>query len=122
MSTLCEVAGAQSPKDIDGVSLAGVFAGKPLPNRETLYWEFPSYTGQQAVRWKNWKGIRRNLAKGKIETELYDLASDPGESRNVAAEHPDVVATIERIMREQHTPSKDFPLQSIDPRPAKRQP
>ncbi len=122
MPTLCEIAGAKPPADIDGVSLAGVFSGKQPPDREFLYWEFPSYTGQQAVRWKDWKGIRRNLAKGKIETQLYDLATDPGESKNVAAQHPEVVANIERIMREQHTPSKTFPLQSIDgPKKTNRQ-
>lgn len=119
MPTLCELAGAESPAGIDGVSLAGLFAGREPPDRDFLYWEFPSYTGQQAVRWKQWKGIRRNLAKGKVETQLYDLAADPGESKNVAADNPDIVAKIEGIMHEQHTPSKDFPLQTID-RPVKR--
>jgi arylsulfatase len=119
MATLCEIAGAETPAETDGVSLAGVFSGQEAPQRAFLYWEFPSYTGQQAVRWKNWKGIRRNLAKGRIETELYDLATDSGESKNVAGEQPDVVAAIERIMRAQHTPSQVFPLQTIDPRPAK---
>jgi arylsulfatase A len=114
MATLSEVTKADAPKETNGVSLAGVFAGKePLP-RDILYWEFPGYTGQQAVRWKNWKGIRRNLVKGKIEMQLYDLAADPGESRNVADANPEIVAKIEQIMRDQHRPSKDFPLQTVD--------
>jgi arylsulfatase A len=114
MATLCEVTNSDAPKEIDGVSLAGVFVGKEPPNRDILYWEFPGYTGQQAVRWKNWKGIRRNLAKGKIETQLYDLAADPGESKNVADANSEIVAKIEQIMRDQHRPSKDFPLQAVD--------
>lgn len=28
-------------------------------------------------------------------TELYDLAKDPGETTNVAAEHPEIVADLE---------------------------
>jgi arylsulfatase len=114
MATLCDVTNSDAPKEIDGVSLAGIFAGKEPPKRDILYWEFPGYTGQQAVRWKNWKGIRRNLAKGKIETQLYDLAADPGESKNVAGANPDTVAKIEQIMRDQHRASKDFPLQTVD--------
>jgi arylsulfatase A-like enzyme len=35
-----------------------------------------------------------NNQKGKAETELYDLSADPGEEKNVAAQHPDLVAKM----------------------------
>lgn len=39
------------------------------------------------------------------EVELYDLERDLGEERNVAAEHPDVVARMRALMASVHTPS-----------------
>jgi arylsulfatase len=71
-----------------------------------LYWEYPASGGQQAVRMDNWKGIRRNMFKGNLDIELYDLNSDIRETRNVAAENPDIVKEIERIMNEEHEPSE----------------
>jgi hypothetical protein len=32
----------------------------------------------------------------------------------VAKEHPEMVAKLEAIMREQHAPSKDFPMAALD--------
>jgi hypothetical protein len=49
------------------------------------------------------------------KTELYDLATDPAEAKDVAADHPDVVARLEKIMADQHEPSTLFPLPGIDP-------
>jgi arylsulfatase len=47
-------------------------------------------------------------------TELYDLARDPAETTNLAASQPQVLARLERILREQHVPSKEFPLPALD--------
>lgn len=49
-----------------------------------------------------------------MRTELYDLSKDPAEAHDVSAPHPEVVANLEGIMREQHTPSKEFPVPSLD--------
>ena len=43
---------------------------------------------------------------------------DLGETKNVAADHPDIVAAIDRLMREQHTPSAEFPFPALDARHA----
>ena len=37
--------------------------------------------------------------------ELYNLASDPGETTNVAAEHPDLAAKAAAYMKAAHSPS-----------------
>ena len=47
-----------------------------------FYWEFHERGFQQAARWKDWKVIRSGVGK---RLELYDLKSDPGEKKNVAA-------------------------------------
>ena len=81
-----------------------------------------AYGGQQIVRFGDWKGVRQNLfpkgknkdAKPVMKIELYNLKNDIAESKDVSAEHPDIVAQIEQIMREQHTPSREFPLRALD--------
>jgi arylsulfatase A-like enzyme len=118
--TLLELAGAKSatPKGIDGISMAATLLGRAQPERPFLYREFPAYGGQQCVRIGDWKGVRQNLMKAggraAMHTELYNLKADPGEATDVSAAHPDVVAKIERIMREQHTPSPEFPFPALD--------
>ena len=79
-----------------------------------LYWEFRSYGGQQAVIAGNWKAVRQNLAKGIVKTELYDLAVDENETTDLAARHAEVLARMEKYLKDQHVPSRDFPLQAID--------
>ena len=68
-----------------------------------LFWDYPEYGGQQAVRMGKWKGIRKNIKKGKLEIELYDLTSDIRELNNIAHEHPEIVEDIKRIMATEHT-------------------
>lgn len=99
MATLAELAGAAKPAHSDGISLVPTLLGRPERQqaREYLYWEF--HMGkQQAVRMGRWKGVRFGGTKEPIE--LYDLDTDPGETRNVANGHPDIVKRINAIMEE----------------------
>ena len=122
MPTLLELAGSPkaAPNDIDGVSFAPTLLGGRQDARSFLYREFPGYGGQQYVRIGNWKGVRQNLnpdardAKPNMHIELYNLEDDPSETRDLSGERPDVVARIAKIMREQHTASKDFPFAALD--------
>jgi arylsulfatase A-like enzyme len=119
MPTLLELADAQTktPKGLDGISFAPTLLGRKQPERAFLYREFPGYTGQQSVRMGDWKGIRRNLLpKGKPDyrIELYNLATDRAETKDVAGQHPDIVAKMEKVMREQHVDSPDFPFPALD--------
>jgi hypothetical protein len=54
------------------------------------------------------------MSRGNLDIELYNLAEDPGERNNAAAQHPDVVARLAKLMEQQHTPSKLFPLIPLD--------
>ena len=129
LPTLLELAGTRKsiPAGLDGISFAPTLLGKTQKPRPFLYREFPSYGGQQSVRVGRWKLVRQQLAQqakdstGSLRTELYDLSTDPGERTDVAARHPDILAKLERIVREQHQPSPEFPLQAVD-RNAQRQP
>ncbi len=115
LPTVCQLAGADVPRGLDGVSLLPALKGEGTPPaHDFLYWESAGYGGQQAVIEGRWKGVRVALGKGVVKTELYDLAADPGETTDVAAGHPAELARVERRMKEQHTPSAAFPLQAID--------
>lgn len=104
------------PKGLDGLSIAPTLFGHPEKQKkhQYLFWEFAGYGGQQAVRLGDWKGVRRNIRKGNLKVELYDLGKDEGQKHDVAASHPDVVARIERIMAEARVPSEAFPLKALD--------
>ena len=105
LPTLCEVAGAHIPADMDGISFLPTLLGENQSRKHSfLYWEFPGYQGQQAVRKGPWKGVRKNLMKGTIKTELYNLEKDKQEQQDVAAQFPDIVNKIEQIMQQEHAP------------------
>jgi arylsulfatase A-like enzyme len=112
MPTLAGLCGASQylPRQVDGISFSPTLLGHPerQQTHEYLYWEAAGTkqdTVQQAVRWGNWKAVR-NKAADKFE--LYDLSKDLGEEHNVAADHPDVMAEIDAICREAHTPERKY--------------
>ncbi|MEO1997366.1 MAG: arylsulfatase, partial [Planctomycetaceae bacterium] len=50
-----------------------------------------SARGRFAVRSGHWKLV---METSKLKRELYNLQTDPAESRNVVGQHPDVVARL----------------------------
>lgn len=104
MATVGELTNAEIPKDTDGVSFLPTLTGKgKQQGREYLYWEFPEYQGQQAIRMGDWKGIRKDIKKGNMAIELYNLKDDPAEQNDIASAHPDIVKHMEEIMIKEHT-------------------
>ena len=121
LPTLLELTGNSKsiPRDIDGIGFVPILFGKAQDPRPFMYREFPGYGGQQLVRMGDWTGIRQKLAPNKkaspaLKTELYNLKDDLGQTKDLAADHADVVAAIERIFREQHVASAEFPLAILD--------
>ena len=109
LPTAAAIAGVNAPKKIDGISLLPTLLGKQQRDHDYLYWEFFERGFQQALRLKNWKAVR--LEAGK-PVELYDLDEDTGERKNLAAQHPDVVAHIERLLKAVRTDSEGWPLKA----------
>jgi arylsulfatase len=115
MPTIADVASAELPPGTDGVSLAGLLSGRTRRLKERpLYWEFPGYGGQQALRAGRWKAVRQQMRQGPIRTELYDLIADPAEARDLAAVHGGLVKRMEREMSRMREPSALFPLPGVD--------
>lgn len=114
MPTLADIAGADNPPALDGVSMAPtLFSQDGQQEHEQLYWEFhEGNSSKQAARLGKWKGVRLD-PQGPLE--LYDLAADIGETADVAADHPAVVADIESYLDAARTESEFWPLRSRQP-------
>jgi arylsulfatase A-like enzyme len=111
LPTALDLAGA-APEKSDGVSLRPFLVDPQRKAAERLlYWEFYDPEFRQAARWGKWKAVR---LKRDGPLELYDLSRDPKESRNVAADHPDITARIAEGMAREHVASAEYP----DPAPA----
>jgi len=110
--TLCEIAGAPIPDNVDGISFLPTLLGKQAEQKKHryLYWEFSEKGGKRASRFgKNgrWKAIQLDLMKTPPgEIKLFDLENDPAERKNVAEAHPELVGEAAKIFEEAHTPSE----------------
>jgi arylsulfatase A-like enzyme len=116
LPTFAKLIGAQLPADriIDGKDIAPLMFATPGAN--TPHDAFYYYWGKRldAVRAGKWKlifphdfnskppdpvggGKPTKYIKTSIELSLYDLDADPGETKNVIADHPDVVARLQSL-------------------------
>ena len=107
--TLAELAGLPKPnvpQSLDGVSLVSVLRNPAARVRDHAYHAFPRQrAGQQVIgrairteryRLVEWKSA--GAAPSTADLELYDYKADPAESRNLAAEQPEVVAELRAIL------------------------
>lgn len=77
-----------TPKNLDGVNLLPFLSGeKTTAPHDTLFWRSGGPGGNNAIR----RGSMKLVRLGKAEPELYDLTTDIGESKNLAAEKPEMV-------------------------------
>ena len=98
--TLLAAAGidpAKTTGPLDGVNLLPLLTGGTLAPRP-LFWHFPNYTNQGgrpagAVREGDWKVIEQ-YEDGSVE--LYNLANDLGETRDLAKEQPERAAALQQ--------------------------
>uniref|UniRef100_UPI003783FEBF sulfatase n=1 Tax=Prosthecobacter sp. TaxID=1965333 RepID=UPI003783FEBF len=86
-----------TPKNLDGVNLLPFLTGeKSGAPHETLFWRSGGPGGNNAVR----RGSMKLVRLGQAAPELYDLAADVGETKNLAAEKPEVVKELTTAIAE----------------------
>jgi arylsulfatase A-like enzyme len=114
MPTIAGITGAKFPADIDGISfLPTLMAQKDQKQHEYMYWEFHEQGGRQALRKENWKLVRYQVFDvSKTTTELYDLATDLGETNNVASKYPGIVEELSKLMNKARVPSEVFKFEA----------
>ncbi|UFH55795.1 arylsulfatase [Spirosoma sp. KNUC1025] len=112
LPTFTELAGAQTPAYIDGISFVSSLTGKGTQKKhDYLYWEFHENGGRQAVRQGNWKAVRLQAATNPNgSVELYDLSKDLAEAHNIAAQYPDKAKELSQLMTQSHVASPLFPF------------
>jgi arylsulfatase/arylsulfatase A len=107
MPTILDACNVQPAKGVklDGLSLLSLLKGKPVawPERSIVIQsprgDKPTRYHHFMIRDSRWKllhasGFGRENFPGKPKFELYDILNDPGETKNVMAEHPDVFARL----------------------------
>jgi arylsulfatase A-like enzyme len=109
LPTALDLAGVAWPTGLksDGVSLAGFLSGGEAPAREGFYWELHEGKPQQAARMGEWKAVRVSPVE---PIQLYNLASDPSESHDLAEMHPEKVMAMAEFMKRSRTEHPDWPL------------
>jgi len=109
MPTLADLTGASAdvPQNTDGLSIRPTLLGQPdqQQQHDELYWAFYERGGAQAARAGRWKVVQQPYHS---PVRLYDLASDIGEDRDVAAEHPEIVAKLTESMRASNQPAENW--------------
>jgi len=115
LPTFAALAGAEPPDErpLDGFDQSALLRGEDEDGARDRFFYYEG--GElQAVRVGPWKlrlpGLEnfRNwteLDRGSSETELYHLGRDRGESRNLAAEEPEVVARLMKVAEEAKVPN-----------------
>lgn len=102
LPTFLALAGADLPAGLDGVNLVPHVVGKNTSDPHPMI--FHRHEGQGvAVRSGNWKLINpKNPGEQGKNTpghwELYDLAHDRSESKDISGEHPDRVAKLKQAI------------------------
>lgn len=117
LPTFAELAGAEAPPGLDGISIVPTLLGKKQQPHEYLYftWDpewwpankangpvgLPGY----AVTQGDWKGVVHSCADSETlapsaddAMELYNLEADPHETNNTAPQHPDIVERLKALV------------------------
>jgi arylsulfatase A-like enzyme len=114
LPTIARFTGAEPPKlPTDGKDIGPLLTGQKGATSPQEAYFFYWGGALQAVRCGKWKlhfahnyqslkepgkdGKPGRYVTARIEQSLFDLQSDVGETKNVAADHPDIVARIEAL-------------------------
>ena len=113
--TLAELAGLEKPKapqPVDGRSLVPVLKDPDQRIRDHAYHAYTrgGYLGR-AIRTDKYRLVEwtpRNNSEAEPVYELYDYKDDPLETRNIADDKPDIVASLKEIL-ERHPEALRYP-------------
>lgn len=116
LPTVLATLGRPTPPGIDGRDLTPVAADPAAPGQSLLIAEEGASVGKfiKTVREDDWK-LMVIWVKGRARRNLFNLAEDPGETRDVSADHPAVLARL--TARLDAVCSPEHPLAGTEPLP-----
>jgi arylsulfatase A-like enzyme len=132
MPTFCEMAGLPAPARSDGVSLLPELTGRGNRSASTIYVEYsnnsptpnhedfmPSRRGQprrqmQMLRAGDFVGVRQNIQSHGDDFEIYDVAKDPGQRRNLARSMGDLQKRFKDRVLQIRRPNSTAPRTYMD--------
>lgn len=96
--TIAGLAGASTAKSkpLDGVDAWGVLSQNGTSGRSEVVYNIEPF--RAAIREGDWKLIWRTMLPSSVD--LYNIAEDPSEKNNVAAQHPERVAAMQKRIEE----------------------
>ncbi|PST84546.1 sulfatase [Pedobacter yulinensis] len=108
LPTLTALAGTATPKHIDGLPFTPVLNGKPATRlHDHFYWQFNENGLKEAITQGDWKLIRFKQQGTPEILELYNIAQDRSETRNLARSQPQRVAALRKLMLAAKTPAEN---------------
>lgn len=91
-ATVVEAAGLSAPKNIDGRSILPALVGRGAVAARDHYVWFSPDRKQSAVLFGGWKGVWM-----RDTLRLFNVTSDPGETKDLAQMQPDVLRRLTEI-------------------------
>ncbi|MEW6997791.1 sulfatase-like hydrolase/transferase [Colwelliaceae bacterium BS250] len=119
MTTFAEVAGVKSDDSLDGISILPTYLQQDNQQKHPyLYWEEqrkftdnPRQSLSRAIREGSWKAVQVNMNK---PIEIYNLDSDPSETKNLASKYPEKVKHFKELFTQSSVPAEQFPFAHDD--------
>ncbi len=97
LPTVLDIARASSPTNLDGISVWTLLQGQAQTNRHGYFhWQLRGRNVWHTIRQEDWEAVQ---PKADAPLELYNLQTDPGETNNVAARHPDLITNFQELLK-----------------------
>ncbi|MBL69106.1 MAG: Cerebroside-sulfatase [Verrucomicrobiales bacterium] len=95
LPTLCKITGTKNTATkLDGEDVSDIWLGAKRTRKTPLFWRNSSPGGMVSLRAGDWKFHANRKQAGGLQ--LYDLAKDPAESRNLVDEQPKLAHLLQR--------------------------
>ena len=103
MPTMADLSGAALPKGLEGLSMLGQLQNRLDTREHPLYWEF-NYG--RAVR----RGDMKLVAKGNSNWQLFNMANDRSETKDLSAQMPEVTSELAELWESWWLESTGYPF------------
>jgi len=115
LPTICGLLNLTIPTDrvVDGIDISPIFNQQNLARKDPLFWAFQTRSGDapEGYLYSVRKGKWKMIVDEKVEkTLLYNLESDPYETRELSQKHPEIVTELSSFIKKQKESIKEDAL------------